>query len=186
MKRTNTRTSIRYAVAALLTAVVLAVFVAAQTPPPPPGRPGPRAARAQAIADLGLTPDQVKSLGEFHKARMNERLAFREDMGRFRGEMRALAGDPEANQAKIDKLIDQRAKLRAEREKGALRARAERDKIFTPEQREKINAFRSARQGRMGNAARGRLPELRAFRTGWARGWRQGWRRGWYRGWHRW
>ena len=177
MKRTNTRASIRCAAAALLTAVVLAVFVAAQTPPPRPGRPGPRAARAQAIADLGLTPDQVKALGEFRKARMNERLAFREEMGRFSGEMRALAGDPQANQAKIDKLIDQRARLRAEREKGALRARADRDKIFTPEQREKINAFRSARQGRMGSAARGRLTELRAFRSGWRGGWVRGRRR---------
>ena len=177
MKRTNTRASIRCAAAALLTAVVLAVFVAAQTPPPRPGRPGPRAARAQAIADLGLTPDQVKALGEFRKARMNERLAFREEMGRFSGEMRALAGDPQANQAKIDKLIDQRARLRAEREKGVLRARADRDKIFTPEQREKINAFRSARQGRMGSAARGRLTELRAFRSGWWGGWVRGRRR---------
>jgi Spy/CpxP family protein refolding chaperone len=134
MKRTRGRISIPIAAGAAMILAFLAVFVAAQNPPPPPGRPGPRAARAQAIADLGLTPDQVQALGEFRKARMNERMAFREEMGRLRGEMRAYAGDPEANQAKIDKLIDQRAKLRAEREKGALRARAERDKIFTPEQ----------------------------------------------------
>lgn len=164
MKRTSTRKSIRCAVAASLTAVILAVFVAAQTPPPPPGRPGPRAARAQAIADLGLTPDQVKALGEFRKARMNERLAFREEMGRFRGEM-------------IDKLIDQRAKLRAEREKGALRAWAERDKIFTPGQREKINAFRSARQGRMGLAGPGRMARPWAHRYRPYPGWHRGWRR---------
>ena len=154
MARTFNRTAILWAAAALLAAVVLVPLLAAQTPPPP-GRPGPRAGRAQAIADLGLTPDQVKALGEFRQARMSERLAFREEMGRFRGEMRALAGDPQANQARIDKLIDQRARLRADREKGALRARAERDKIFTPEQLGKIKAFRSGRSGRMGNAARG-------------------------------
>jgi Spy/CpxP family protein refolding chaperone len=177
MKRTDTRTSIRRAGAALLAAAVLAVLAAAQTPPPPPGRPGPRAARA--IADLGLTPDQVKALGEFRKARMNERLAFREEMGRFRGEMRALAGDPQANQGKIDKLIDQRARLRADREKGALRARAERDNIFTPEQRDKIRAFRSGRQGRMGLAGPGRMARPWAYRYRPHPGWRRGWVRGW-------
>jgi len=180
MKRNDTRTSIRCAAAALLAAGVLVPLLAAQAPPP--GRPGPRAARAPAIADLGLTPDQVKALGEFRQARMNERRAFREEMGRFRGEMRALAGDPQANQAKIDKLIDQRAKLRADREKGALRARAERDKIFTPEQLGKIKAFRSGLSGRMGFAGPGRMARP------WAHGYRPypGWHRGWVRGWHRW
>ena len=175
MKRTDTRTSIRSAVAALLAAAILGPLIAAQDPPPPPGRPGPR---GRAIAELGLTPDQVKALGEFRKARMNERQAFREEMGRLRGEMRGLIGDPNANQAKIDKLIDQRAKLRADREKGALRARAERNKIFTPEQREKINAFRSARPGRMGFSGPGRM----------ARPWAYRYRPypGRHRAWHRW
>ncbi len=95
---------------------------------------------------------------------MNERRAFREEMGRLRGEMRALAGDPKANQAKIDKLIDQRARLRAEREKSVLRARAQRDEIFTPGQREKIRAFRSGRQGRMGLAGPGRMARPGALR----------------------
>ena len=87
MKRTGRRIAIPIAAGAAMILAFLAVFAAAQTPPP--GRPGPRAARAQAIADLGLTPDQVKALGEFRQARMNERRAFREEMGRIRGEMRA-------------------------------------------------------------------------------------------------
>ncbi len=180
MKRTSGRTTIRTAVAALLAAAILGPLIAAQDPPPPPGRPGPRAARAQTIADLGLTPDQVKALGEFRKARMSERRAFREEMGRLRGEMRGLTGDPNANQAKIDKLIDQRAKLRADREKGAMRARAERNKIFTPEQRDKIRAFRSGRAERMGPAGPGRMARPWAYRyrpyPGGHRGWVRGWR----------
>jgi Spy/CpxP family protein refolding chaperone len=179
MKRTNGRISTPIAAGAAMTLAFLAVFAAAQTPPP--GRPGPRAARAQAIADLGLTPDQVKALGEFRKDRMDERRAFRQEAVRLRGEIRALAGDPKANQPKIDELIDQRAKLRAEREKGALRARAQRDEIFTPEQRDKIKAFRSGRQGRMGLAGPGRMarPWARHDRPypGWHRGWARGWRR---------
>jgi Spy/CpxP family protein refolding chaperone len=139
MKRTDTRTSIRCAVAALLAAVILALVVAAQTPPPPPGRPGPRAARAQAIADLGLTPDQVNALGEFRKARMGERRAFREKTGKLRGE---------------------------------------RDKIFTPEQLDKIRTFRSGRQGRMGPAGPGRMARPWAYRCRPYPGW--------HRGWHRW
>jgi Spy/CpxP family protein refolding chaperone len=180
MKRTGRRIAIPIAAGAAMILAFQAVFAAAQTSPP--GRPGPRAARAQAIADLGLTPDQVKALGEFRKARMNERRAFREEVGRIRGEMRALAGDPKANQTKIDQLIDQRARLRAEREKSALRARAQRDEIFTPGQREKIRAFRSGRQGRMGFAGPGRMARP------WAHGYRRypGRHRGWVRGWHRW
>ncbi len=177
MKRASQRISIAIAAAAALILALLAAFAAAQNPPP--GRPGPRAARAQAIADLGLTPDQVKALGEFRKARMDERRAFREEMGRLRGEMRALAGDPKANQTKIDQLIDQRSRLRAEREKGALRARAQRDEIFTPGQREKIRAFRSGRQGRMGLAGPGRMARPWAHRYRPDRGWHRGWARDW-------
>ncbi|MCX6572352.1 MAG: hypothetical protein NTX99_00010, partial [Candidatus Aminicenantes bacterium] len=70
MARTFNRTAILWAAAALLAAVVLVPLLAAQAPAPPPGRPGPRAARAQALADLGLTSDQAKALGEFRQARM--------------------------------------------------------------------------------------------------------------------
>jgi Spy/CpxP family protein refolding chaperone len=187
IKKMTKRTSTLVAAGAALALIMLAAFVAAQEPaaqaPQAPARQ-PRLARA--VADLQLTPDQIKALEAFRKARTEERQAFRQEMDKLRTETRELARDPKADQARLDELIDRRAKLRAEHEKGALRARAERDKIFTPEQRDKIDAFRSARQGRMGIAARGRLAELRAFRSGWTRGWRQGWRRGWFRGWRRW
>jgi Spy/CpxP family protein refolding chaperone len=182
IKKLTKRTPVFVAAIAAAAVMALALFAAAQAPQAPARHP--RLARA--AADLGLTADQVKALEAFRKARTEERQALRQGMDKLRTEMRELARDPKADRARLDELIDRRAKLRADHEKSALRTRAERDKIFTPEQRAKIDAFRSARQGRAGIAARGRLAERRAFRSGWARGWRQGWRRGWFRGWRRW
>jgi Spy/CpxP family protein refolding chaperone len=176
-------------VAAIAAVAVMALVLSAagqESSAQAPQAPARHPRLARAAADLGLTPDQVKALEAFRKARTDKRQAPRQEMDKLRTEMRELARDPRADRARLDELIDRRAKLRAEHEKSALRARAERDKIFTPEQRAKINAFRSARQGRVGIAARGRLAERRAFRSGWARGRRQGWRRGWFRGRHRW
>jgi Spy/CpxP family protein refolding chaperone len=166
-------------VAALLVASLLATRAAAQDQPPAAGQAAP-ARIGRASADLGLSAEQEKALREFRQARREESRAFREEMGRLRGELRELARNPEANRAKIDALIDKQAGLRAERQKGAFRARAERDKIFTPEQREKIRSFRSRAAGRTAlgrRAALGRAPWRAArwralrhhpfFRRGW-------------------
>jgi Spy/CpxP family protein refolding chaperone len=113
-------------------------------------RMGPRQA-------LALTPDQEKALEEFRKARGEEGRAFRDEMMKVREEMRGLAKDPQANRAKIEALIDRTAKLRADREKAALRTREERNRIFTPEQLEKLKAWRGRLADRRGLAAwRGR------------------------------
>jgi hypothetical protein len=76
-------------------------------------------------------------------------------MSKLREEMRGLAKDPQANQAKLDALIDRTAKLRAEREKAGFRDRITRDKIFTPDQLEKMKAFRQRLASRPGMARRG-------------------------------
>ena len=112
----------------------------------PVERVGPRQA-------LGLTPDQEKALEDFRKARREESRAFRDEMTKVREEMRGLAKDPQANRAKIDALIDKTARLRAEREKAAFRAREEHNKIFTPEQLEKMKAWRGRLMDRPGLAA---------------------------------
>jgi Spy/CpxP family protein refolding chaperone len=117
-----------------------------------------------------LAPEQVKALEDFRKARLEEGQAFREEMVKLRGEMRELAEDPQANQSKIDALIDKRAALRAGREKAALRARAERNKIFTPDQLEKLRSFRARRigRGRLGDrgiVGPGRVGHLRNGRS---------------------
>jgi Spy/CpxP family protein refolding chaperone len=160
MDKTRKRTSTLIIASAAVAVMSLALFAVAQDAPPAADRPGP--SRARLIADLNLTPDQVKSLEAFRTARMDERRAFREEMDKIRGEMRELFADPQANREKIDGLIDRRAKLMADREKGFLAARVERDKIFTPEQREKLKTLRSRLPWRAGLAGRAMI----------ARGWR--------------
>ncbi|MBP7706330.1 MAG: periplasmic heavy metal sensor [Candidatus Aminicenantes bacterium] len=145
MRARTVRATRLAAVLALLAALVLPVLALAQDAPPArPERPG----RLLARQALDLTPGQEKALAEFRRARSEERRAFREEMAKVRGEMRGLMADPEANRAKIEGLIDRTARLRAEREKAALGHRAERDRIFTPEQREKLRAFRENREAR--------------------------------------
>jgi len=140
---------------------------------------------------LNITPDQQQKLQAFREARMKDRTAFRDQMMKMREEMRDLMKDPKANAAKIDSLIDSRAKLRADREKLALRTRGEWEKIFTPEQLAKMRTFRGAFAGRPGFGGRigpgfarpwpGRFMGARAMGMG-ARGawrWRMG-RPGWF------
>ncbi len=141
--------------AGLLAAALCASLAAAQETRPPAQPDRSRVERARRLADLGLTAEQTKALEAFRNARREESRAFREEMRKLRDETRELAGDPQTNQKKIDALIDRRAALVAERQKAGFRARAERAKIFTPEQREKLKALRSRLAGRRGLAGRG-------------------------------
>ena len=157
MNKTTFRIALRVTAALFLAAVLIPVFVAAQeaqAPQPagkkPPVKMGPR-------ETLGLSPEQEKALETFRKARMDESRAFREEMMKLRGEMRELAQDPKANEAKINGLIDKIAQLRAEKAKAAFRNRAEVKKIFTPEQLEKMKSFRARLMDRPGMAGRGRM-----------------------------
>jgi Spy/CpxP family protein refolding chaperone len=114
--------------------------------------------RRDMIKDLlNVTPEQEKKIQEFRQARQKDRQAFRDEMTRMRGEMRDLMKDTKANAAKIDGLIDGMSKLRADREKIAVRTRGEWEKLFTPEQLEKMKKYRGAFMGRQGLAERGRF-----------------------------
>lgn len=157
MNKTTFRIAIRVTAAVFLAAVLIPAFVTAQetqaSPPAgkkPPVKMGPR-------ESLGLTAEQEKALEEFRKARRDESRAFRDEMQKMRGEMRELAKDPQANEAKIDVLIDKTAQLRAERAKAAFKHRGEVEKIFTPEQLEKMRAFRGGLMDRPGQAGPGRM-----------------------------
>lgn len=152
MKRKTTMALVLGAVTAA--AVLIPMAAATQETQPPAQTERARIEPARPLADLGLTADQKKALDEFRKSRLVERTAFREKMAMLREEMRGFARDPQANQAKIDALIDRSAGLRAERMKAAFRARAEREKIFTPGQLEKIKALRSRFAERPGLAGR--------------------------------
>ncbi|MDH4197216.1 MAG: Spy/CpxP family protein refolding chaperone [Candidatus Aminicenantes bacterium] len=106
---------------------------------------------------LDLTPEQQKKLEEFRLARQNEDKAFREQMQKLRTEYRELMNDPKANEAKLGGLIDQMSKMQADRMKAGLKNRLAREKIFTPEQLEKMKEYRGAfmNRGRMGMMGRG-------------------------------
>ena len=114
---------------------------------------------------LGLTPEQEKKLEEFRLARQEEAKAFREQTQKLRTEYQELAKDPKANEAKLDGLIDQMSKLQAERMKAGIKNGIAREKIFTPEQLEKMKQYRGAFRGRgplgrMGMMGRGRMGRL--------------------------
>jgi len=117
---------------------------------------------------LDLTPEQEKKLEEFRLARQEEAKAFREQGEKLRTEYRELMKDPKANEAKLDGLIDQMSKLQAERMKAGLKNRLAREKIFTPEQLEKMKEYRGAfmNRGRMGMMGRGPLGRFGLNRFG--------------------
>jgi len=106
---------------------------------------------------LAISPEQEKKIQEFRQGRQKDGQAFRDEMTKMRGEMRDLMKDTKANVARIDGLIDQRSKLRADREKLAVRTRGEWEKLFTPEQLEKMKKYRGAFMGRQGLAEGGRF-----------------------------
>lgn len=166
MRKTSVKMIAGAAALAVAAALSLPALAAAQEAKAAPPAPRDRPARMAVRGGLGLTPEQEKALEGIRKARLEERTAVREEMAKIRTEMRELAKDPQANQGKLDALIDRTAKLRAEREKAAFRDRIERDKVLTPEQRERLEALRQRladRPLRMGRGA------LAAGRSGFGR-----------------
>lgn len=91
---------------------------------------------------LQLTPEQEKKLEEFRKARLEEAKAHREKMTGLREEFRKLMADPKADEKKVNSLIDEMSKLRAERMKAMFKNRKEWEKILTPEQLQKLEEYR--------------------------------------------
>ncbi len=129
MMKMNSRMSIRVTAALFLAAILAPVFITAleAQAPPPAGKKPP--VKMQPREALGLSPEQEKALETFRKARMDENRTFREEM----------------------------MKLRAERAKAAFKHRGEMEKIFTPEQLEKMKAFRARAMDRPGMAGHGRM-----------------------------
>lgn len=142
MRTRSVKMIVGAAALAFAAALILPTLASAQAQRPAPPPRDERPARMLAREALDLTPEQEKALGDFRKARSEESKAFRDEMSKLLAERRELAKDPQANQAKLNALIDKMAKMRAEREKAAIKNGLERDKIFTPEQREKMKALR--------------------------------------------
>lgn len=168
----------------------LTVGAYAQQPPAKPEKPakpepGPRGPLANLKDFLQLTPEQEAKLKEMQKARQDEQKAFRDQMQKLRGELNPLLRDPKADQNKINSLVDQIAKLGADRTKKVLANRNPLQKILTPEQLEKLkNAPRMMGGRGMGPGMQGmgqgmgRMGQGRMMRPGMGQGMGPGMRLG--------
>lgn len=121
---------------------------AGRTAPGPQGQQGPLA-RLQNF--LNLTPEQVQKFKDFQKARQDEQKSFRGEMQKLRGDLRPMLKDEKADKGKINGLIDQIAKLGADRAKQALGNRGGIQKILTPEQADKLKKAGPAVRQRLMN-----------------------------------
>jgi len=152
----------RYLAGLMILGMLGGVFLAAQEKPAPPQAPKAKAApaapgqRGQMPLErlknaLGLTDEQVAKLQENRKAQQEAQQAFRGQIQKLRGELAPLVKDPKADTNKINGLIDQIAKLGADRAKKGIQERSALAKILTPEQLTKLQSFRGQGMGmRMG------------------------------------
>ncbi len=137
----------------------------AQEKPAPQPKPGQQAAAPggpmQRLKNwLNLTPDQETKLKEFQKARQDEQKAFGDQMKKLRDELAPLMKDSKSDTNKINGLIDQTTKLQADRMKKGVLNERNLEKIFTPDQLEKVKNARTGMRGlgmglRMGLGMRG-------------------------------
>jgi len=151
------------AILAIVGMLLLGAVSFAQQPPPakpqkpaPQGQPGDKPQDQQGglsrLADyLKLTPEQIQKFKDMQKARQDEQKAFRDQMQKLRGDLRPLLRDQKADPAKINGLIDQIAKLGADRAKQVLAGRGGFQKILTPEQADKLKNAPPAMRQRLMN-----------------------------------
>jgi len=97
---------------------------------------------------LNLTPEQEARLEELRKVRREENRAFREEMRKLRSAFRDVRENPKADGEKIEALIDEMARIKAEHLKSGLRHGREAGNLFTPEQLEKLKTLRGIRRDR--------------------------------------
>jgi Spy/CpxP family protein refolding chaperone len=136
----------------------VALFVFSLIPLFAYGQPQDRPGRFEEF--LNLTAEQKAKLEESRKSRTEEREVQFEKMRQLRKEFREAMRDPEANESKINGLIDEMSKLRANQMKQGLARHREMRKVLTPEQQEKLSRLRDWMADRR---------EARSFRDG--RGW---------------
>jgi Spy/CpxP family protein refolding chaperone len=156
----------------VLAAFGLSAFAQDKAAAPAPNKqenPGVRGPLARIKENLQLTPDQEAKLKEFQKIRQTEAQAFAERMKKIRTDMQTLRKDDKADPAKVDGLIDQMFKLQAERAKAQFKNRKDVEKIFTPEQLQKM---KNGRERFMGGFMGGFMPGPggRGMRRGMGRG----------------
>jgi Spy/CpxP family protein refolding chaperone len=107
------------------------------------GQPSRRPPRSMAREILNLTPEQEAKLEEFRKMHQEGREVFQDQMHKMRLELRDLMKDPKADRKRIDGLIDEMSRIRAEHLKARIQHRDEIRKVLTPEQLEKLDSLKS-------------------------------------------
>jgi len=138
---------------AVLSATLILAFAAALVVPlRAQTEPGPLRMMVRDI--LNLTPDQEAKLDEMIRAQRAERQDYLDRMEKMSGELRALLRDPNGDRKRAEGLIDDMARLRAERMKTRLRHRDEMRTILTPEQRKKLDEYRESFAARRRDGAR--------------------------------
>ena len=173
-----------FAVLTILGFLFLSAGTFAQQPPAKPEKPAKPAPAQQGpqanMKDfLQLTTEQEAKLKDMQKARQEEQKAFRGQMQKLRGELAPLLKDPKADQNKINGLVDQIAKLGADRTKKVLANRNPLQKILTPEQLEKMKNAPPRMMGRGGMmGGRGMEPGMQGQGQGMGQGRGQGMRQG--------
>ena len=167
----------RYLAGLMILGMLGGGILAAQEKPAPPAAPRANAApaapgqRGQMPLErlknaLGLTDEQVAKLQENRKAQQEAQQAFRGQMQKLRGELAPLLKDPKADQNKINGLIDQIAKLGADRAKQGIQGRSGLSKILTPEQLTKLQGMRSRGLGLGMGMGMGMRPGMSGFGRG--------------------
>jgi Spy/CpxP family protein refolding chaperone len=136
----------RYALSAFLVILFLGFTL---FPEEASGQPGRRQRRMMGSEGpswfekyLDLTPEQKKKLDEMKEMRLEQKQNFWDKLRKIRLDLGKLMEEPEADEKKIEALIDEVAELRAGHFKGSLKHKKEVRKIFTAEQLEKIDSTR--------------------------------------------
>lgn len=135
----------------LLNAFVLAGFIYRSwisppsfhaMPPMPPPPPGPRPSPVELLAqDLHLDDKQraaLRDLMETYGAARRERL---HQIQRLRDETSVELRAPTFNMTRIENLVDEVSRLRADQQKENLRAMARFEPALSPEQRERLHTI---------------------------------------------
>jgi len=112
-------------------------------PPPPrgaPGQPGgPRFNPVEMVMrDLGLDGDQRQKMKDLFDRYANERRERLQEIQRVREQTGIEMGRTPLDMSRIDGLIDQVSRLRAEQQKETLRTLMELQPSLRPEQRERL------------------------------------------------
>ncbi|NLP09299.1 Spy/CpxP family protein refolding chaperone [bacterium] len=121
--------------------------------------------RQQGFLALNLSETQKQAMRELRRKHEKELIPLRSQWQSVGLDVEAALEAEEPDLAKINRLVDEKSKIRAEITKKRIAHRLAMVKLLTPEQR-KIWRDRQGKE--------------------WGRGWDRDWRKGWGRGWDRW